>query len=182
VNPTGGVCVSADAFTPPARKFDKATLEKTKSRVNLNIQYFLTNYALVAAMVALVIALMHPMMLLFLALVYGLWYFHGFLIRSECIVAGIHLHSILNIQQRFYILFVITTVVVVTQCLVPTLFFASISSVLILSHALTRDPKQIEQSSNELLYLKDHFEDDEDEEGGGAPASLSMLQSRGDVI
>jgi hypothetical protein len=54
------LCFAGGAYTPPIRKFDKASLEKVKSRVSLNFAFFLSNYVLVASMVGLVVALMHP--------------------------------------------------------------------------------------------------------------------------
>lgn len=60
VNPTNGLCFSSAAFTTPVRKIDKSTPEKIKSRVQLNLHFFLTNYVLVASMVGIVVALMHP--------------------------------------------------------------------------------------------------------------------------
>jgi hypothetical protein len=54
------LCFAGGAYTAPIRKFDKASLEKVKSRVSLNFAFFLSNYALVATMVGLVVALMHP--------------------------------------------------------------------------------------------------------------------------
>jgi len=83
-------------------------------------------------------------MLFFCILLYGLWSCHSFLIRNELEVFGIQVQSLMTIQQRWYVLFVITTVEVVWKCLVPTIIFVVISAVLILSHAFLRDPKHIE--------------------------------------
>lgn len=160
VNQTKGLCLSVDAFTPPIRKLDKSSPEKIKNRVQLNFAFFLSNYVLVAAMVALVVALMHPSMLFFVAMVYGLWSFHSFLIRNELEFFGIQVHSLLSIQQRFYLLFVITTIVVVFHCLMPALFFLLISSLLIVSHALLRDPKHIESDSYMSITPEGSREDD----------------------
>lgn len=186
VNPGAGFCLSAEAFTPPVKKIDKASPEKIKSRVSLNFAFFLSNYALLASMVALVVALMHPGMLFFLGVVYGLWTFHRFLIRNELDVFGIHIHSLLSIQQRFYVLFTITTIVVVFKCLKPTLIWVSISAILILSHAFLRDPKHIETTS-ELLLGEENSSDEEVELRGGSSSSESGVivdrpKSRGDVI
>jgi hypothetical protein len=178
------LCFAGGAYTPPIRKFDKASLEKVKSRVSLNFAFFLSNYVLVASMVGLVVALMHPGMvsqygetllrvlsfayvqstlvpfgshtpaisnpltwqLFFVGICYGLWTFHAFLIRNELELFGIRVHSLLSIQQRFYLNFAITTVVVLWKCLKPALIFVMLSALLISTHAFLRDPKHIEAS------------------------------------
>ena len=161
VNPVG-FCLSPGAFTPPVKKVDKASPEKIRSRIQLNIAYFLSNYALMAAMTAVVVSLMHPSMLLFLGIVYGLWSLHSYMIRHEAVVFGIPLHTLLTVQQRFYGLFVITALVVILKCLVPALIFVAISSVLILGHAALRDPKHIETSSLRAADSDDEFVDEEE--------------------
>jgi PRA1 family protein len=163
-------CLSPVAFTPPVRKMDKSSFEKVKSRVKLNFAYFLSNYVLLAAITAIVVALMHPGMVFFLGLVYALWTIHGFLIRKELVLFGMQVHAILTVQQRFYALFVITTLVVVMKCLKPTIIFLSISGLMIVSHALLRDPKDVE------AFGSDGGEsDDEDLEGGGDNSSGSEV-------
>jgi hypothetical protein len=169
LNAGAGFCLSPTAFTPPVRKvMDKATPEKIKSRVQLNFAYFISNYALLAAMTALVIALMHPGMVLFVGIVYLLWRAHEFLIRNPLIVFGIEVHSLLSIKQRFYFLFTITTCVVIWKCLTPTLFFLSISSFMIISHSLLRDPKDVEMlASSSGTNERYNNDSDDDIEGGG---------------
>lgn len=173
MNPVGGLCMHPAAFTPPTRNIDKTTPEKISSRVRINLAYFLTNYVLVAAMVALVVALLHPGMILFLLVIYALWTAHAFMIRNEVVFFGIPLHSILTIQQRFYLLFVLTTIVVVWKCLKPTLIFALITFVLVTTHALMRDPKQIETSSH------GHLLDDEEAENS---SGSEIMVERGDAV
>jgi PRA1 family protein len=168
LNSGAGFCLSSQAFTPPVRKMDKATPEKIRSRVKLNFAFFLSNYVLLAAMTAIVVALMHPGMVLFLAIVYGLWKLHAFLIRNQLVVFGIQVHALLTVQQRFYLLFAITTLVVVWKCLTPTLIFISISGLMVLSHALLRDPKDVDSFGSEK-----HDSDEEDVEGGGDNSSGS---------
>ena len=189
VNPAG--CMSSGAFTPPIKKIDKGTPEKIKSRIKLNVAFFLSNYALVAAMVGVVVALMHPGMLFFVALVCGLWSLHSFMIRQELVVFGINIGTLLTIQQRFYLLFTITTIVVIWKCLVPTLIFSIISVILIVTHAFLRDPKHIDQSATSLLGVQDSDDeggDDEDVEGnnsGGSSGSEVLVdrpKRSGDVI
>lgn len=168
---------SAGAFTPPTYKvLDKSSPEKVKSRVQLNFAFFLTNYVLVAATVAIVIALMHPGMLFFVALVYALWSLHSYLIRNELDLFGVHVHSLLTIQQRFYFLFTITTIVVVWKCLIPTIFFTIITTILILLHALLRDPKHIEK-----MNLLEDASDDEEASTGSEVMVESPMKRGGDV-
>jgi len=154
-----GLCLSPVAFTPPVKSIDKTSATKITSRMKLNFAFFLTNYVLVASMVTIVVALMHPGMIFFLGIVWGLWKLHAHLIKNQLILFGLPVHSLLSVQQRFYVLFVITSIVVVMKCLAPTLFVVIISSLIILLHAFLRDPKHIEQSSSDS--------DDEEDVGGG---------------
>ena len=174
LNHNAGYCLSPTAFTPPVKLstnklVDKSTPEKIKSRVQLNFAYFISNYALLAIMTAVVIALMHPGMVLFVGIVYLLWMGHEFLIRHPLIVFGVEVHSLLSIKQRFYFLFTMTTLVVIWKCLVPTLFFISISSFLIITHSLLRDPKDVEASGagTDRYSNRENDDDDVDIEGGG---------------
>lgn len=142
------MCFSPEAFSPPIKKIDKSSPEKFKSRLKLNGAYFISNYALVAAGVCLVIALMHPGMLLSLGLLWGLWTFHGFLISNELVVFGVNLATILSITHRASLVTAITILVVVWKCLLPTITAVAISGVLVFAHATMRDPKQIEVPTN----------------------------------
>lgn len=174
-----GFCLSPQAFTPPIKKVDKSSPEKVKNRVLLNFNFFLSNYALMAALTGLVIALMHPGMVFFLVIVYCLWTLHSFLIRNQLVLFGVPVHALLTVQQRFYILFVITTIVVVWKCLTPTLIFVSITSLMILTHALLRDPKDVEAKNG----LFDEEEEDVEaavtgEEGSDGSGSSEVLVER----
>jgi hypothetical protein len=194
-------CLAAGAFTPPVQKVSKTAPEKVQSRLSLNLAYFITNYAVVSLTVALIVALMHPGMVFFLALVWGLWTLHAYLIRHEIVVAGIALHTLLTVQHRFYALFVLTTVVVLWKCLRPVLLFLAITGVLILTHALLRDPKHIEASTaNTFTHghasiragTPDAADEDYDDgaRSGGSSSSSEVLVERpsanaartGDVI
>lgn len=172
LNPVAGFCLSATAFTPPVTKLTKTTPEKIRGRVKLNFQFFLTNYVLLAAMVALVVSLMHPGMVFFLAIVYGLWSLHSFLIRNKLELFGIQVHALLTIQQRFYLLATITSIVVIWKCLAPTLIFLTISGLLILAHAFLRDPKDVEAASNGM-----HDSDEEEDVEAGAGGSGGSSES-----
>ena len=182
LNAGTGFCLSVGSFTPPIRKVDKNAPEKVKSRVQLNLAFFLTNYVLIAAMVALVVMLLHPTSVLVVAIVYTLWKIHAFLIRNEVDLFGIHVHSLITIQQRFYINLGLSFVLIMWTCLLPAISIVVISSILITGHALLRDPKQIESSSNVLL--DGSYDDDEDLEGGKCVVptkseNLTLLDDRG---
>ncbi len=159
-------CFSPEAFAPPVRKLDKSTLEKFKSRLRLNFSFFLSNYALVAAGVALVIALMHPGMLISLGFLWVLWTFHAFLISNEVIVFGRNIGTMISLNHRSALLTATTILVVVWKCLVPTITAIAISGLLILSHAIMRDPKHIDTS------VSVGTRKDSDDEGGSSDSEV----------
>jgi len=167
-------CLSPGAFAPPAKHVDKSMFEKIRARVRLNFAFFLSNYALVAFGVAVVVALSHPGMLLFVGGVWLLWMAHSFLIDHEVIVFGTNVGMIMSITQRSTVLSVLTLVVIIWKCLFPVVTFAAISGIIILSHALMRDPKHIE-SSSEFRGSEDSDEEIIDEE-------KHVMVERGDVI
>jgi hypothetical protein len=158
---------TSEAFSPPVRTLDKASAEKLTSRLKLNLAFFVSNYAALSAVVATVVGLLHPGMLLAVGGVWALWAAHHFLIRHELVVFGVSIHALLTIQQRFYLVFAITVLVVVWKCLKPTLLFAFVTTILIGTHALLRDPKHIEASAADWLdsgaATNHHLND---EEGG----------------
>lgn len=137
-------CLSPEAFNPPVRKVDKSTPEKFKSRLKLNFAFFLSNYAVVTAGVALVTALMHPGMLIALGLLWGLWGLHTFLISNEVILLGRNIGTLISISHRSSALVAITALVIVWKCLFPAITVVAISGLLILTHAIFRDPKHID--------------------------------------
>jgi hypothetical protein len=139
-------CFSPEAFGPPVKKIDKSSLEKFKSRLRLNFSFFLSNYAVVTAGVALVIALTHPGMLLSLGFLWALWSAHHFLISNEVIIKGKNIGTIISLNQRAMLLSIVTAVVVVWKCLKPTITAIAISGLLVLAHAIMRDPKHMDTS------------------------------------
>ena len=179
-----GLCLSPGAFTPPVRQLaDKTTPEKVQSRLRLNLAYFLTNYVLLVALVAIVVALMHPGMLLVLGLVWSFWSLHTFLIKHELVVFGVQVHSLLTIQQRFYGLLAMTTLVVLWKCLVPALTVIVLSTVLVLTHAVLRDPKHIEMSATQALGVADDSDDEMDSgDSSGSEVLVERASVRGDTV
>ena len=169
-------CLSPEAFNPPIRKVDKSSPEKTKSRLKLNLSFFMSNYAIVVAGVALVTALMHPGMLLALGLLWSLWGLHSFLISNELVVFGLNLSTLLSINQRSNALVAITTLVIVWKCLFPAITVVIISGVLIFAHALFRDPKHIDASSSGRFG-----NDTDDDSGEDSHESEVLVEKPGQV-
>lgn len=95
-------------------------------------------------------------MLLILGIVNGLWWMHGFLIRHEVVVFGRSVQNLMTVQQRFYVLLIITAVVIVHECLAPFAVVVGISTLIVLTHSLLRDATQLEDSSvgDEVGYQK----------------------------
>jgi hypothetical protein len=160
------LCFSPAAFTPPVKKLDKTSTEKLKSRIKLNFTFFLSNYALV-------VALMHPAMIAFLAILWGLWGFHSFLISNEVIVFSRNIGTLVSISHRSNALTLITFAVIVWNCLWPAITVAVLSSILILSHAVMRDPKSIETSNT---FGNRDFDDDST--GGYTSGESEVLVDR----
>ena len=154
------------------KKLDKSSVEKFKSRLRLNFSFFLSNYALVAAGVALVIALMHPGMLVSLAFLWGMWMLHSFLISNEVIVFGKNIGTLISLNHRSALLTAITLLVVVWKCLLPCISAVAISGVLILSHAIMRDPKHLDTTS----MAHNNRKEDSDDEGAKSSDSEVMVE------
>lgn len=165
-------CMSADAFTPPVKKMDKGSPEKITSRIKLNVSYFLTNYALVAFGVAVVVALMHPGMIFSLGIVWGLWLGHNYLISNELVLFNQNIGGLISISHRFYALFLITVIVVIWKCLWPAITFLVLTSVIILFHALMRDPKHIDKYGSAGVQAGSADSDDEEEEDNNGSAVM----------
>lgn len=167
------LCFSPTAFTPPVKKLDKSSTEKLKSRIKLNFTFFLSNYAIVAVGVALVVALMHPGMIAFLVVLWGMWGFHTFLISNEVIVLGRNIGTLVSISHRSNALSVITFGVIVWKCLWPAITVVTLSSLLVLSHAVMRDPKHMDTSS-----ASGNRDGDDDSTGGYVSGGSEVLVDR----
>ncbi len=142
-------CIAADAFSPPIsltrQSSDKSTLEKFVSRLSRNLNYFATNYALVALSTVLVVALMHPGMLLYVGITWALWWLHIIVIREDVrlVIMDKDLNDIFTPKRRSWILTVWTLWVGLAKCLRPSMKGMAISGALILFHALMRDPSKL---------------------------------------
>jgi uncharacterized membrane protein YgcG len=157
---------------------DKSTHEKFKSRLKLNFAFFLSNYALVVAGVAAVVALMHPGMLLSVGFVWCLWTLHTFLISNEVIMFGRNIGTLVSISHRSTALIVITALVVIWECLVPAITVVTLSGLIILAHALFRDPKHINtvgDGGGGATAVNGGFGDDDDSGGDGSHDSSEVL-------
>ena len=139
------ICFSPEAFTPPAKKLmDKTAPEKFLTRIRLNFAFFLTNYALISVGTASIVALMHPKMMVFLAITWGLWSLHIAMIQKNISFFD---HT-LTVERRSLLLSILTSIVVIRFCFIPFIITIGLSLFIVLSHAIMRDPKHIESSMN----------------------------------
>lgn len=129
-----GLHFSFSSFSTPRTATDIQT------RLRRNADYFLSNYVLVASMVAMVVTILHYEMIMAVGIVYGLWMLHWYLIQHSVVVGGVALHALLTVQQRFYVLFVISVVAIMWECLVPVVLIVGISALLVGVHAVLRTP------------------------------------------
>jgi hypothetical protein len=141
-------CIAADAFSSPiylTRQTDKSSIEKLASRLSRNMNYFATNYAFLALCTILVVALMHPGMLLYVGITWSAWWLHVVTIREDVrlVVMEKDLNDIFTPKHRSTILTVWTIWVAIAKCLRPSLKGMAISGALVLFHALMRDPAKV---------------------------------------
>eukprot|EP00537_Pseudo-nitzschia_pungens_P018300 CAMPEP_0172400864 /NCGR_PEP_ID=MMETSP1061-20121228/47781_1 /TAXON_ID=37318 /ORGANISM="Pseudo-nitzschia pungens, Strain cf. pungens" /LENGTH=257 /DNA_ID=CAMNT_0013134291 /DNA_START=132 /DNA_END=906 /DNA_ORIENTATION=+ len=171
-------CFSPAAFNSPVKKIDKSTYEKFRSRLRLNFAFFLSNYALVTTGVALVTALMHPGMVISVILIWGLWALHRFLISNELILFGRNIGTLVSISHRSTALVILTGFVLVWKCLKPTITVISISGIIILTHALLRDPSHV--TSGDFHSGSGHHSTSDDDSGNSHDSEV--LVESPDVI
>jgi len=160
-------CFSQAAFNAPVKKIDKSTYEKFRSRLRLNFAFFLSNYALVTAGVAIVTAFMNPGMVISVGLIWGLWALHKFLVSNELIVFGRNIGTLVSITHRSVALTILTGFVIAWKCLKPTITVISISGIIIMTHALLRDPSHVtsgEYQSVGIAGRKSSGSDDDSDE------------------
>lgn len=104
---------------------------------------------------------MHPAMIIYSTIVYLLWKGHQTMIdnnnhtldffRIEIKNKVYNLNDYITVEWRTRILYVLTLWVIICYCLNPLLIVIGLTGVLVLSHALMRDPKHIDASSR--FYL-----------------------------
>ncbi len=141
-------CIGADAFSPPISFGSDKTInkhEKCSSRISRNLQYFATNYAVMAIGTVLVVALMHPGMLFFVGVTWVLWWLHLVVLREDIklVVMEKDLNEVLTPNRRSWVLSVWTFYVAVAKCLHPSLKGLAISGALVLFHAIMRNPAKL---------------------------------------
>ena len=135
-------CIGADAFSSPLfSSSDKALT----TRVSRNLAYFATNYTFVALGTVLVVALMHPGMLLYVAITWGLWWLHLVVLKQDVklVVMERDLNEIISPKRRSWVLTLWTIYVAVAKCLRPSLKGLAISGALVLFHAIMRNPSKL---------------------------------------
>jgi len=139
-------CFSPEAFNPPSKHWDKSTTEKIRLRLRLNLAYFLTNYVFILLGTTLVVTLTHPIMIMYLGILWLLWQIHKMISQHNIplVLMGYDIGEYFGTESRRWILYGFTACVVIFHCLVPFLTVVVVSSFLILSHAVLRDPKQID--------------------------------------
>ena len=138
-------CIGADAFSPPSSFSSANNTAGLTSRVSRNLNYFATNYALCAIATVLIVALMHPGMLLYVGITWGLWWLHLVAVKEEVklVVMEKDLNEIFTPSRRSWILTVWTFYVSVAKCLHPSLKGLAISGALVLFHAIMRNPSKL---------------------------------------
>lgn len=144
-------CFAADAFSFPISFTGQQSADKIPSpgkitsRLSSNLHYFATNYAFMALCTILIVALMHPGMLLFVGITWAAWWFHFVIIREDVklVVMEKNLNDIFSPKRRSWILTAWTVWVAVAKCFKPSLKGMVISSALVFFHALLRDPSKL---------------------------------------
>ena len=88
-------------------------------------------------------------MILYVALVSTLWWFHVFTIKNNIPITfgGKNLDDFVSVNTRSNVLSMLTFLVIIFYCLIPVISMISISGFQIVCHALLRDPKHIENSA-----------------------------------
>lgn len=86
------------------------------------------------------VVLMHPRMIFSVVTLWALWSFHTFLISNEVILFGRNIGTLISISRRSNVLSLITFLVIVRMCLRPAITVVALSGILVIVHALLRDP------------------------------------------
>ena len=165
------LCIAPGAFSSPiAGQGGGSPAEKIRSRMSRNLAFFSTNYVFLALGTVLVVALMHPIMLVYVGATWAMWYLHITVIREDIrlVIMEKDLNDILNPKRRSYILAVLTLWVAIWKCLRPCLMGTAISAVLTVFHALMRDPKKLVLNTGSSKSAAIGSADSDDESSGSA--------------
>lgn len=182
------ICFSPQAFGTPSKKLDKTTFEKVWSRLSLNFAYFLSNYVMIFFGVCVVVSLTYTDMIFYLALTSACWWFHLATKRNHIPITlfGKNLDDYISMHSRTKILWTFTGFVVMFYCLLPFFTMVSVSSVLVLTHALFRDPKHIDVASSSMFtYYHDEDDDsdyEEDDNSGDSSRESEVLVESTDIM
>ena len=176
------LCIAADAFSSPItlhQGSNKTSTVKIRSRMSRNLAFFSTNYAFLTVGTILVVALMHPIMLLYVCVTWGLWYLHITIIREDIrlVIMDKDLNDVLNPKRRSWILTALTLWVAIWKCLRPLLMGTAISAVLTVIHALMRDPKKLVLSGGASSKSVSKGLVDSDDESSGSEVTLEQPDS-----
>jgi len=71
--------------------------------------------------------------------------------------------SLVSIAHRFYVLFVVTVIVVVWKCFRPFLIFMGITGIIVMAHSIMRNPKDIDKYQSAEIHRGSSDSDDEEE-------------------
>ena len=112
--------------------------------------------------------------------VYLLWVLHNFLISNEVIVLGRNVGTLVSITHRFYVLSVVSVIVVVWKCLRPFLIFVTLTALAVMAHAIMRDPKHTDKQSYAGIRHGSEDSDEEEESSGSSPVMVDR-PGEGDV-
>lgn len=150
-------CFSPHAYHFPLNHFGSHSYAKLYSSFVTNLQFFHSNYIVIFCCTTLFVTILHPIMLLYLILLWFLWSTHRLLLKKDVpSLFSLRKHPFLNIfldiKGRKYMLYTITLLILYFYCLIPCLCVACVTFGLIFGHALTRDAKG--EIGRYILYRK----------------------------
>lgn len=158
-------CLAPNAFNPPSSHFDKNTAEKFKQRIDLNFSLFISNYVAITAGTSFIVILLHPKMVIYCGILYALWKIHNAIAKESIplVVMNQDIGKYLTIEIRTRALYLMTIWVVVAYCLQPFLTALILSFLMVIVHAVMRDPKQVECG---MRSYRGNDSDDENDSSG----------------
>lgn len=172
-------CLAPHAFNPPSTHIDKDTAEKYRQRMDLNIAFFISNYALISIGTCIIVILLHPKMVIFCGLLYSVWKAHNAIIKHDIplIVIDHDVGKYVTIQVRKKILYFMTFWVVVFFCLKPFILAFGLSFMMVLFHAIMRDPKHTEKYSIGTIShpYTDQLSDEENDDSSGSEVLVDKV-------
>ena len=170
-------CLAPDAFNPPSSHFDKNTSEKFKRRIDLNFSFFITNYAAITAGTSFIVILLHPKMVIYCGVLYMLWKIHSIIAKESILLVFMNqnIGKYLTIEIRTRALYLMTIWVVVVYCLQPVLTALTLSLLMVLVHAVMRDPKQVENGFVSVGGKMRSYRENDSDDGNDSSGSEVMV-------